>query len=254
MSEKRKKTPKRRLDLLLVERGLVQSRERAKAMVLAGRVVVDEHAVTKAGMPVAEDAIIRLKGEDCPFVSRGGLKLSGTLDHFSVNPEGYVCLDVGASTGGFTDCLLQRGAKRIYALDVGTNQLAWKLRKDERVVVWENTHVKELKRENIPESLVDLIVIDASFISLRLVLPPLLPFLKEGSRLLALVKPQFEVGRENVGKGGVVREERLREEAVQVIVSLLESEGIPVAGSHPAPIKGPKGNQEIFIHVDGATR
>ncbi len=254
MSEKRKKTPKRRLDLLLVERGLVQSRERAKAMILAGRVVVDEHAVTKAGMPVAEDAAIRLKGEDCPFVSRGGLKLSGTLDHFSVNPEGYVCLDVGASTGGFTDCLLQRGAKRIYALDVGTNQLAWKLRKDERVVVWENTHVKELKRENIPESLVDLIVIDASFISLRLVLPPLLPFLKEGSRLLALVKPQFEVGRENVGKGGVVREERLREEAVQVIVSLLESEGIPVAGSHPAPIKGPKGNQEIFIYVGGATR
>ncbi len=241
------KTAKKRLDVLLVEQGLAPSRERAKALILAGLVVVGEHAETKAGTPVPEDAQIRLKGDNCPFVSRGGLKLAGALDHYHIDPSGWCCLDIGASTGGFTDCLLQRGARRVYTIDVGTNQLAWSLRNDERVICREGFHVKKLTRETISEEHIDLIVVDVSFISLQGVIPYLVPFMNEGARLLAMVKPQFEVGKEHVGKGGVVREESLQLSAVQGISDFVTERGFCCEPAAKAPIKGPKGNQEYFL-------
>ncbi|RJO68022.1 MAG: TlyA family RNA methyltransferase [Myxococcales bacterium] len=244
------KPPKKiRLDLALVERGLAPSRERARALILAGLVVVGEHAAEKAGQTVAIDAPIRLKGDNCPYVSRGGLKLEGALQHFKIDPTGTICLDVGASTGGFTDCLLQHGAAKAYTIDVGTNQLAWSLRQDPRVVAREQFHVKDLLRADVPAAKVDLIVVDVSFISLRLALPPLRPFLAEGSGLLALVKPQFEAGREKVGKGGVVRDPADREAAVAAVAVFLAEMGYPPAAPYAAPITGPAGNQEYFLFV-----
>lgn len=243
------KVPTQRLDILLVERGLAPSRERAKALILAGQVVVGDHTRTKAGESVPCDVPIRLKGEVCPYVSRGGVKLAGALDHFAIDPHGTTCLDVGASTGGFTDCLLQRGAERVFTVDVGTNQLAWSLRNDPRVICRENVNVRELSRDMIPAPRVDLIVMDVSFISLRLTLPPLLPFLAEDARLLALVKPQFEVGREAVGRGGVVRDAGLQRSAVEGIRDFAESLELEASQPFAAPIKGPKGNQEYFLLI-----
>lgn len=243
-----------RLDQLVVARELAPSREKAKAMIMAGQVVVGDHVLTKAGQSVEADVPIRIKGDQCPYVSRGGLKLVGALDHFNIDPDGFLCLDIGASTGGFTDCLLQRGARKSYTVDVGTNQLAWSLRQDERVVWREGFHAKHISREMIEEPLVDLIVIDVSFISLTHIIEPIVPFLAEGSRLLAMVKPQFEVGRERLGKGGVVREEALQLEAVESVRAALLSHGFETLEPCPAPIRGPKGNQEYFLYFPGRNR
>ena len=236
---------KERLDVLLVQRGFAESRHKAQAMILAGQVVVQDHAVTKAGTTVPTDAEIRLKGRPLPYVSRGGLKLEGALQDFSIDPTGTTCLDVGASTGGFTDCLLRHGAKQVYAVDVGTNQLAWSLRQDERVVSIERCHIKTLTREQVPGPL-DWIVADVSFISIAQIMPDLLRFCDEPTRMLLLVKPQFEAGREFVGKGGVVRDERGRLEAVRHVL-----EALPDAWTTDAPvdcrIHGPKGNRELFL-------
>jgi len=253
MSAKKNKIEKKRLDQLLVEKGLARSREKAKALIMAGLVVVGDHAVSKAGQPVAVDSDIRLKGDNCPYVSRGGLKLEGALDCFNVDAKGYVCLDIGASTGGFTDCLLKRGAVKSYTLDVGTNQLAWEIRNDERVVWREGFHAKDITREMIDSDFVDLIVIDVSFISLTRILAPLKPFLQEGTQLLAMVKPQFEVGRDKLGKGGVVREESLQLEAVDKVKKFLIEMGAKPEPPCKAPVKGPKGNQEYFLYCKGLT-
>lgn len=237
-----------RLDKLLVDRALVPSRERARALILAGKVVVGEHAVDKAGAQVAEDAPVRLKGEDIPYVSRGGLKLEKGLDHFAVDPAGRVAIDVGASTGGFTDCLLQRGATKVFAVDVGYGQLAWSLREDPRVVNLERTNIRELTTERLGER-PSLAVIDASFISLDKVLPPTLALLAPGAEVLALIKPQFEVGKGQVGKGGVVRDAEQHAAVVERIRALAESLGCLILGVTESPILGPKGNREFLIHL-----
>ena len=237
-----------RLDKLLVDRALVPSRERARALILAGKVVVGEHAVDKAGAQVAEDAPVRLKGEDIPYVSRGGLKLEKGLDHFAVDPAGRVAVDVGASTGGFTDCLLQRGATKVFAVDVGYGQLAWSLREDPRVVNLERTNIRELTTERLGER-PSLAVIDASFISLDKVLPPTLALLAPGAEILALIKPQFEVGKGQVGKGGVVRDAEQHAAVVERIRTLAETLGCLVLGVTESPILGPKGNREFLIHL-----
>ena len=237
-----------RLDKLLVDRALVPSRERARALILAGKVVVGEHAVDKAGAQVAEDAPVRLKGEDIPYVSRGGLKLEKGLDHFAVDPAGRVVVDVGASTGGFTDCLLQRGAAKVFAVDVGYGQLAWSLREDPRVVNLERTNIRELTTERLGER-PSLAVIDASFISLDKVLPPTLALLAPGAEILALIKPQFEVGKGQVGKGGVVRDAEQHAAVVERIRTLAESLGCLILGVTESPILGPKGNREFLIHL-----
>lgn len=239
---------KERLDKLLVTRGLVQSRERARALILAGQVVVDHHTVDKAGAQVSTDVSLRLKGEDIPYVSRGGLKLEKALEAFAVEVTGRVALDVGASTGGFTDCLLQRGAIRVYAVDVGYGQLAWKLRQDERVVNLERTNIRHLQAETLQEQ-PGLAVIDASFISLDKVLPATLALLDEQAEVVALIKPQFEVGRGAVGKGGVVRDASQHKEVVERIRRLSEELGCQVLGVTESPILGPKGNREFLIHL-----
>ncbi len=237
-----------RLDKLLVDRALVPSRERARALILAGKVVVGEHAVDKAGAQVDEDAPVRLKGEDIPYVSRGGLKLEKGLDHFAVDPAGRVAVDVGASTGGFSDCLLQRGAAKVFAVDVGYGQLAWSLREDPRVVNLERTNIRELTAERLGER-PSLAVIDASFISLDKVLPPTLALLAPGAEILALIKPQFEVGKGQVGKGGVVRDAEQHAAVLERIRILAESLGCLVLGVTESPILGPKGNREFLIHL-----
>ena len=239
---------KERLDKLLVERGLVQSRERARALILAGKVVVDDHAVDKAGAQIPAGAEIRLKGEDIPYVSRGGLKLEKGLDAFGIQVSERIAIDVGASTGGFTDCLLQRGASRVYAVDVGYGQLAWKLREDARVVNLERTNIRHLTPEQLPER-PSLAVVDASFISLEKVLPSTLALLADSGELVALIKPQFEVGRGEVGKGGVVRDEGQHRMVVENIKSLAEELGCEVLGVTESPILGPKGNREFLIHL-----
>lgn len=241
-------TARERLDKLLVDRGLTTSRERARGLILAGQVVVGEHAVDKAGARVAVDAAIRVKGEDIPFVSRGGIKLNHALDAFSVDVAGRTAIDVGASTGGFTDCLLQRGAARVFAVDVGYGQLAWKLREDPRVICLERTNIRQLTAEALGAR-PDLAVIDASFISLDKVLPPTLALLTERAEVVALIKPQFEVGKGQVGKGGIVRDpgqhaavvERIRDEAGQL--------GCMVCGVTDSPLLGQKGNREFLIHL-----
>ncbi len=237
-----------RLDKLIVDRGLVQSRERARALILAGKVVVGDHAVDKAGAQVAEDVEVRLKGEDIPYVSRGGLKLEKGLSHFGVEARNLVAIDVGASTGGFTDCLLQRGAAKVYAVDVGYGQLAWSLREDPRVVNLERVNIRELTVERLAER-PSLAVIDASFISLDKVLPPTLALLAAEAEVVALIKPQFEVGKGEVGKGGVVRDADQHAAVVERIRALAETLGCAVLGVTDSPILGPKGNREFLIHL-----
>jgi 23S rRNA (cytidine1920-2'-O)/16S rRNA (cytidine1409-2'-O)-methyltransferase len=241
-------TKKERLDKLLVERGLTASRERARALILSGKVVVGDHTVDKAGAQVPVDVEVRLKGGDIPFVSRGGLKLQKALEAFRVEVAGRVVMDVGASTGGFTDCLLQHGAARVFAVDVGYGQLAWKLRADPRVVNLERTNIRRLFSERLGES-PDLAVIDASFISLDLVLPSTLKLLAEPAEVLALIKPQFEVGRGQVGKGGVVRDTDQHARVIEKIRSLAQNLGCRVLGVTESPILGPKGNREFLIHL-----
>ncbi|MRR58157.1 MAG: TlyA family RNA methyltransferase [Deltaproteobacteria bacterium] len=239
---------KERVDKLLVERGLVETRERARALILAGDVVVGEHAVDKAGQLVPRDADIRLKGTGLPYVSRGGLKLEKALDEFSLDVNGLSALDVGASTGGFTDCLLQRGARKVFAVDVGYGQLAWKLRQDERVVCLERTNIRFLEPASLSE-VPELAVIDASFISLDKVLPNTIRLISREGEIVALIKPQFEVGRGAVGKGGVVRDPLKHREVVEAVRSLAEELGLEVKGVTESPILGPKGNREFLIHL-----
>jgi 23S rRNA (cytidine1920-2'-O)/16S rRNA (cytidine1409-2'-O)-methyltransferase len=234
---------KKRLDVLLTERGLAPTRARAQALVLAGKVLVDGSPVTKAGASVAEDAAIELTAPDHPYVSRGALKLAGALDAFAISPEGLDCLDVGASTGGFTDLLLERGARRVIALDVGRGQLDWKLRNDPRVVVLEGVNARHLGPGDLPFA-VGLACVDVSFISLELVIPAVLPHLEPGGTLICLVKPQFEAGRDQVGSGGVVRDEALRRRVVDATVAALAKLGLELVGLVPSPIRGPKGNLE----------
>lgn len=238
---------RKRVDQLLVERGLVESRSRAQALVMAGLVLSDGKRVDKPGTQLAEDAPLELKGQDHPWVSRGGLKLVEALDRFEIDPTGFVAIDVGASTGGFTDVLLTRGAAKVYAVDVGHGQLAWKLRSDERVVVLERTNARYLSAEQIPEK-VDMVVCDASFIGLETVLPTPMSFAKPGAWLAALIKPQFEVGKGRVGKGGVVREPELHAEVCDRIQAWLSAlPGWQVLGLCESPIKGPEGNKEFLI-------
>jgi len=238
-----------RLDQLLVERGLAPSREKARAMVLAGLVVVGEHRAEKPGQGVDPAAEVRLKGEYSPYVSRGGLKLEAALEAFGIDPAGKTCVDVGASTGGFTDCLLQRGARRVYAVDVGYGQLAWKLREDPRVVNLERCNVRHLDREQIPGA-VDLVVADASFISLRLVLPKVRELLEPGGEAVVLVKPQFEVGKGQIGKGGVVRDPNLRRSAVEAVSETARSLGLDPVEAIESPVPGAKkGNVEYLLHL-----
>jgi 23S rRNA (cytidine1920-2'-O)/16S rRNA (cytidine1409-2'-O)-methyltransferase len=237
---------KQRLDQLVYSRGLAESRSRAQALILAGRVVVDDHRVDKPGTRVEPDAEIRIKGADHPYVSRGGVKLQGALEEFALRVAGLVALDVGASTGGFSDCLLQRGVERVYALDVGRGQLHNKLVGDARVKSIEGLNIRELDEDALPEK-VDLAVMDLSFISLRLALPRVLPHLKPGGKILALVKPQFEVGKGRVGKGGIVRDEELREETVDQIAEFAESLGLKVEGRARSCLEGADGNVEYFL-------
>jgi len=235
-----------RLDRYLAERGLAPSRSRAQGMIMAGLVKIDGRVVSKAGYRVPPGAQVEVAGPEHPYVSRGGVKLAGALDHFGLDPRGWRCLDVGASTGGFSDCLLQRGAAHITALDVGYGQLAWKLRQDERVTVLERINVRHLPPDTAPGPF-DLITADVSFISLTLVIPPLLSRLAPGGRMLLLVKPQFEAGREQVGAGGVVRDQGARQGAVDKVRRFLQEAGLRVEGVCPSPIKGPAGNQEYFL-------
>lgn len=238
-------TKKQRLDLLLLEKGMVPSRQRAKAMILAGKVLVNQRPITKAGHLVGLNENVDIKGKDIPYVSRGGLKLEGALQKFDLNIIDSVCLDVGASTGGFTDCLLQNGAARVYAIDVGYGQLAWKLRQDPRVVVVERTNIRHLSTNTIGER-VDLATIDVSFISLKVVIPVVKAFLKDEGVILALIKPQFEVGRDQVGKGGVVRDPALHHTVVHNLSSFFEASGFNCETVLPSPLLGPKGNREFF--------
>jgi 23S rRNA (cytidine1920-2'-O)/16S rRNA (cytidine1409-2'-O)-methyltransferase len=235
-----------RLDRLLVERGLAESGERARRLIMAGLVLVDDRPITKPGTAVAADAPIRLRESDSRYVSRGGEKLAGALDAFALDVQGLVALDVGASTGGFTDCLLQRGVRHVIAVDVGYGQLAWSLRQDPRVVVLERTNARRLSRAHLPE-IPDLAVVDVSFISLRLVLPAVVECVAPGGVIVALVKPQFEVGREHVGKGGVVRDAGLRREAVASVRDAAETLGLEVRGQAESVLPGPKGNREVFL-------
>jgi 23S rRNA (cytidine1920-2'-O)/16S rRNA (cytidine1409-2'-O)-methyltransferase len=234
-----------RLDVLLTERGLVESRARAQARILAGDVVVDDHRVDKPGTKVPVDAAIRLKGAGLPWVSRGGLKLVAALDAWPVVVAGVVAVDVGASTGGFTDVLLSRGATRVFAIDVGWGQLHEKLRQDPRVTNLERTHVGKLAPGTLSPS-PSLAVIDVSFISLRLVLPALVPHLSAGASIVTLIKPQFEVGREHVGKGGIVRDDAARARAVDEVVVGAGSLGLSHGGTIPSPIEGADGNVEFL--------
>lgn len=239
---------KERLDKILVDRGLAQSRERAQALIMAGMVVVADHVAEKAGVMVPTHSDIRLKGEVLPFVSRGGLKLLKALEEFGIDVTGVTALDVGASTGGFTDCLLQRGARRVFAVDVGYGQLAWKLRQDERVVNLEKTNIRYLTPDSLPE-IPDMAVIDASFISLEKVLPNTIRLIRDDGFIVALIKPQFEVGRGEVGKGGVVRDEAKHEAVIASIRALAENMGLKVRGVTESPIRGPKGNREFLIYL-----
>ena len=237
---------KLRADQLLVVRGLAESRTRAQALILAGIVFAGDRRVAKAGDLLADDAALTVKGRDHPWVSRGGVKLDHGLTHFGFDVAGLVALDVGSSTGGFTDVLLTRGAARVYAIDVGTNQLAWKLRSDDRVIVHEQTNARGLDRAIVPEA-VDIVVCDASFIALAKVLDAALDLARPGGKLLALVKPQFEAGRAEVGKGGVVRDAAVHQRVCDDAAAWIESRGWRVIGVEPSPITGPEGNVEFLL-------
>jgi 23S rRNA (cytidine1920-2'-O)/16S rRNA (cytidine1409-2'-O)-methyltransferase len=241
-----------RVDVLLVERGLVESRARAQAVIMAGLVYSDTKRIAKSGDTLAEDAPLTLKGQDHPWVSRGGLKLEKGLDVFGIDPTGLIAADVGASTGGFTDVLLTKGAAKVYAVDVGHGQLAWKLRTDPRVVVLEKTNARHLTAEIIPDPL-DLVVCDASFIGLEIVLPAAMALVKPGGRLAALIKPQFEVGKDRVGKGGVVRDAALHEEVcARISAWLTDVMGWRLLGLAESPILGPEGNKEFLVGAEKA--
>lgn len=236
---------KMRLDLLLVERGLEETRQRAQAVIMSGVVYVDGRKADKPGMAVPAGAVVEIRGDKLPYVSRGGLKLEKAMKAFPIRLEGAVCADVGASTGGFTDCMLQNGAAKVYAVDVGRGQLAWKLRNDPRVVCLERTNARYLSREQVPEALA-FASVDVSFISLKLILPPLAALLEEGGQVVSLVKPQFEAGREKVGKKGVVRDPAVHLEVLERYMTHAEEAGLTVLGLTYSPIRGPEGNIEYL--------
>jgi 23S rRNA (cytidine1920-2'-O)/16S rRNA (cytidine1409-2'-O)-methyltransferase len=243
-----KLSKKKRLDALLVERGFAETRAKAQALILAGAVWSGDKKLDKAGTSVSDDLAIELRGRDHPWVSRGGIKLAHALEHFKLDVTGAVALDIGASTGGFTDVLLSQGAARVYAVDVGHGQLAWKLRQDPRVVVLERVNARHLTATEVPEP-VDIVVCDASFIGLETVLPAALALAKPHAKLVALIKPQFEVGKERVGKRGVVRDPALHREVCERIAAWLEGIGWKVEGISESPIQGPEGNIEFLIYA-----
>lgn len=238
-----------RLDILLVNKGLAESRSKAQALIMAGKVRVDDQVATKAGMAIPVEAVVAVEDE-LPYVSRGGLKLAAALDSFNINPEALICADVGASTGGFTDTLLQRGAAKVYAIDVGYGQLAWKLRQDKRVIVMERTNARHLN--TLPEP-IDLATIDASFISLKLILPAVVKWVTSPALVLALVKPQFEAGRSQVGKGGVVRDPEVHRQVLLDIINYAKDLNFSISGVIPSPITGPAGNYEFLLYLNWQT-
>ncbi|MCT4621569.1 MAG: TlyA family RNA methyltransferase [Marinisporobacter sp.] len=239
---------KNRLDVILVEKGFFDSREKAKTSIMAGIVFVDNQRVDKAGTKVDSDAKFEIKGKVMPYVSRGGLKLEKAMKAFHITLENKKALDIGASTGGFTDCMLINGATKVFSIDVGYGQLAWKLRQDERVVVMERTNIRYVTREDIPDE-IDFASIDVSFISLKLVLPVVKKLVKENGEVVCLIKPQFEAGREKVGKKGVVRDIRVHEEVIHKIVSFALASGFTLRGLSFSPIKGPEGNIEYLAYL-----
>ena len=238
-----------RLDQYLCQNGLVQSRERAKALIMSGIVFVNEQKVDKAGEMIAPDAKVEVRGHDIGYVSRGGLKLEKAMQVFPMRPDGKVCMDIGASTGGFTDCMLQNGATKVYAVDVGYGQLDWKLRSDERVVCMERTNARYLDRDQIPDEL-DFASIDVSFISLKLILPAVHRVLKEGGHVACLIKPQFEAGREKVGKKGVVRDPSVHLEVLENFLTHAKDSGFTVLDITFSPIRGPEGNIEYLGYLE----
>ena len=239
---------KKRLDLVVLEKGLADSRQRAQALIMAGKVLVNNLIVDKSGTLVSPKDDIVLQEENNPYVSRGGIKLEKALHTLGVDINGFVCLDVGASTGGFTDCLLHHGAGRVYAVDVGYGQLSWKLRQNPRVVVIERMNIRYIQPDTIPQ-LVDLVTIDVSFISLKIVVPEILKFMKKSAGILALVKPQFEVGKRNIGKGGVVRNPDLHAEVIENLTGFFTKKYLFIDWVIPSPILGPKGNKEFFMSL-----
>ena len=240
---------KERLDLLLVEQGYFSSRERAKATIMAGKVLVNEVKIEKAGTMVPADGTIRILGEIHPFVSRGGLKLQKGLAEFNISLTGLVMADIGASSGGFTDCALQAGAKKVYAIDVGYGQLDWKIRQDSRVVVWERTNIRNVTLETF-EDPIDFVGIDVSFISLGLVLPVVKEFLDSAGKVICLIKPQFEAGKERVGKNGVVRDQKVHQAVLHEVLTKISQIGFSIQGVSFSPIRGPEGNIEFLAYLD----
>ncbi len=240
---------KKRIDVLLFERGLAPSREKARTLIMAGRVYVNNQKFDKPGDTVSDDAEIEVRGSMLKYVSRGGLKLEKAMQLFPIDLNGKICMDIGASTGGFTDCMLQNGAQRVYSVDVGYGQLAWQLRQDPRVVNLERTNARYLTREQVPEE-IDFFSVDVSFISLRIILPAVRPLLRDGGQAVCLIKPQFEAGREKVGKKGVVRDRAVHEEVVETICRFALENGYSVLGLTFSPVKGPEGNIEYLVYLE----
>jgi len=237
---------KERIDILLVDYGLAKSRERGKSLIMSGKVLVDNKPISKPGMMVSLESEIRLKGKDIPYVSRGGLKLEKALTAFQLDVEGYDCLDIGSSTGGFTDCLLQKGAKRVFAVDVGYGQLAWKLRKDPKVIVFERTNIRNMPFESLPCP-VNIVTIDVSFISLKIVVPSTLKFTRKNAIILPLIKPQFEIGKGKVGKGGIVKDSAAHDAVINDLNLFFNKIGLQSMDIIESPILGTKGNKEFFM-------
>lgn len=240
---------KKRIDVLLFERGLAPSREKARTLIMAGSVYVNNQKFDKPGDTVSDDAEIEVRGSTLKYVSRGGLKLEKAMRLFPIDLNGKICMDIGASTGGFTDCMLQNGAQKVYSVDVGYGQLAWQLRQDPRVVNLERTNARYLTREQVPEE-IDFFSVDVSFISLRIILPAVRPLLRDGGQAVCLIKPQFEAGREKVGKKGVVRDRAVHEEVVETICLFALENGYSVLGLTFSPVKGPEGNIEYLVYLE----
>ena len=240
---------KKRIDVLLFERGLAPSREKARTLIMAGSVYVNNQKFDKPGDTVSDDVEIEVRGSTLKYVSRGGLKLEKAMQLFPIDLNGKICMDIGASTGGFTDCMLQNGAQKVYSVDVGYGQLAWQLRQDPRVVNLERTNARYLTREQVPEE-IDFFSVDVSFISLRIILPAVRPLLRDGGQAVCLIKPQFEAGREKVGKKGVVRDRAVHEEVVETICRFAVENGYSVLGLTFSPVKGPEGNIEYLVYLE----
>ena len=249
MQKGSEKNLKERIDTLLVEQGFFKSRERAKAALMEGIVFIGDERIDKAGMKVDPDSVITVKGDDCPYVSRGGYKLEKAIDVFDIDLKDKTCADIGASTGGFTDCMLQNGASKVYSIDVGYGQLDWKLRNDKRVVNLERTNIRYITEEQVTDK-IDFFSVDVSFISLKLVLPVVRRLMNDKAGGVCLIKPQFEAGRENVGKKGVVRDPKVHCDVVQNIVEFCVNNGFDVLGLDYSPIKGPEGNIEYLIYIE----